>query len=62
MEVGHPAWRWVTGLAPPHLTLVTCSSSGYIGSERQAVVVISACYLPPRSLPDYHNIVHQLFL
>jgi hypothetical protein len=38
-----------------------CSNAGYIGSERQAVLVISACYLPPRSIPHYHDVTHQLF-
>jgi inorganic pyrophosphatase/exopolyphosphatase len=35
---------------------------GYVGPERHAVLVISACYLPPRSLPHYDHTVDHLFL
>eukprot|EP00731_Ephydatia_muelleri_P017798 Em0010g896a len=32
---------------------------GYSGSD--AIIFISACYLPPRNIPDYQEILHQLF-
>ena len=35
--------------------------AGYIGESRQALIVISACYLPPRSLPNYSEVVHHIF-
>jgi hypothetical protein len=44
--------RWIIYL---HLLL------GYTGNERTAVIVISAFYLPPKSLLNYQQVIPQLF-
>ena len=46
----------------PVMTQAGPTPPGYVTPERQAVLVISACYLPPRSLPDYEHTAEQLFL
>jgi prune family protein 2 len=48
-------------LALPSLTSVPLCT-GYVGPERHALLVISACYLPPRSIPQYDTTVDHLFL
>ena len=61
VQEDHPTWRLVELELAVRQRLTVYSTTGYVGSERQAVLVISACYLPPRSLPHYHDVTHQLF-
>ncbi len=44
-------------ILPPHYP----APSGYVGEERLAVMVVSSCYLPPRSLHNYKQIAQELF-
>lgn len=34
---------------------------GYLGNEQTAVIIISACYLPPKSLHNYPQMISQTF-
>ena len=37
-------------------------SIGYLGNEQTAVIIISVCYLPPKSLRNYPQMISQTFL
>ena len=37
-------------------------SIGYLGNEQTAVIIISVCYLPPKSLHNYPQMISQTFL
>jgi hypothetical protein len=46
-------------LIEPYRNIV--QHGGYTGNERTAVIVISAFYLPPKSLLNYQQVIPQLF-
>lgn len=64
IQENNSAWRLALIVNSRMFKVTSCCSLylGYIGSERQALLVISACYLPPHSIPQYQDIIQQLFL
>ncbi len=42
---------------PPH----SPAHTGYVGEERLAVMVVSSCHLPPRTLHNYKQVAQELF-
>ncbi|XP_065193434.1 exopolyphosphatase PRUNE1-like isoform X1 [Sycon ciliatum] len=38
------------------------SHGGYQNKSKDAIIVLSACHLPPKNIPNYNHVMEQLFL